>query len=151
MGNTLQANQAYTQHGDSNSHEEVIADISPECLTELTSLKISKEKANIIDMMIRGQSDNDQRRMTTKHSTKTEMILHNNILWKLKQHDMEKECKGLQVTSVCCITKKNGILALKYVSLVWLFVQIILGLLQAQMIVYMTPTQLPILNPFCQN
>ncbi len=54
MGNTLQANQAYTQHGDSNSHEEVIADISPECLTELTSLKISKEKANLIEMMIHG-------------------------------------------------------------------------------------------------
>ncbi len=101
VDNTLAARQAYAQHGDSISTEEVTADISPEYLTELkssfydTNVKVSKERANENVMTTRGQSDNDQwmkersvritasvvggiakMRKTTKHSKKEEIILY---------------------------------------------------------------------------
>ncbi len=166
VDHTLAARQAYARHGDSISPEEVTADISPEYLTELkssfydTNVKVSKERANEIEMKTRGQSDNDQwmkersvritasvvggiakMRKTTKHSKKVE-IIHS---VEMKRHDMEIEWKGLQERSICCITKTMEIPAWKCVVLVWLSVQIILGLLQAQMIVYMTPKQLPVM------
>jgi len=165
VDNTLAARQAYARHGDSISPEEVTADISPEYLTELkssfydTNVKVSKERANEIEMKTRGQSDNDQwmkersvritasvvggiakMRKTTKHSKKVEIILYH----KFRGNEATRYGNRMERFArekYLLYHKNNGNSGLEVRSAGL----VILGLLQAQMIVYMTPKQLPVM------